>query len=385
MPSFSYAKGDFMPDAMHHIAQQPHIDDSIMAELLSAYTNDNWDYFAEVSELINPSACEPLPSTIDPSLLVISPDLDMDTETHDVILSSNTSDESSRESSPASMKMEMPEITGSQSSPLGTKQSPKSSDITSDKSSREFSPQSEKMERPEFTGSRSSSLRTEQSPTVSPPTFVTASQSSSLEGEASPTVFHVRPIPVTESHPREQNISKVPYPTPPPSQQSWHQQAYRQPYFPQQYYHQPMYAQPFYPPGAAPPFSPPIMATAPHPMGYNIQLPFTHFPSQVPMARFPLPFQYQPQNMPPMAQPIYQQQPQPQPQQQPYIGPYAVPPQLEHPQPAAPKRVFEFVNTTVPEGFVANPNNHGRWQVDKNGRRQYLNAPAAKRQCVRNG
>ncbi|KAJ5730001.1 uncharacterized protein N7483_004509 [Penicillium malachiteum] len=366
MPSFSYAEGDFMPDAMHHIAQQPHVDDMIMAELLTAYTNENWDYFAEVSEITNPSACEPLP-TIDPSLLVISPDKTEDTEMHDAILSDITSDESSRESSPLSEKMERPEFTDSQSSSLRTKKCPKSS---------------------------SSSVNNEESPTVlihTPPTSVTASQSSSLEGHASPAVFDTYPIPVSsesQSMDRNSYISEVPYPTPPPSQQSWHQQAYRQNYFAQQYYHHhhPIYAQSFYPPGAAPPFSPPMMATAPHPMGYNI-LPFAPFPPQTSMAQFPPQFQYHSQTMRPMPYPMYPQQqpPQPQPQQQPYSGPRALPPQQAHPQPAAPKRVFEFVNATVPEGFVANPNNHGRWQVDSNGKRQYLNAPAAKRQCVRNG
>ncbi|KAJ5732679.1 hypothetical protein N7493_004160 [Penicillium malachiteum] len=377
--------GDFMPDAMHHIAQHPHVEDSLMAELLTAYTNENWDYFSEVSELTTPSACENLPSAIDPSLLVIRPDLDADTEMHDAIFSPDIpSDESSRGSSEPSENLEKPENADSQSSSLKTEESSKSSSVKTDQSP---------------TG-----------PTNAPPISVTASQSSSLEREAPQAVFDTHPIPVSESQPmsRSSYNSEGPYPTPPPSQPEWYQQAFSQSYFPQQYYPQPIYAQSLYPPRAAPPFSPPVMAPAPHPMGYNIPLPFTQFtphiqshihaqiPSDVPMAPFPPQFQYHPQFMPPMAHPMYQ--PQPQPQQQPYIGPRAVPQPVPHhpvppqpvpsqsvnPQPTTPKRVFEFINTTVPEGFVANPNNHGRWQVDSNGQRHYLNAPAAKRQCVRN-
>ncbi|KAJ5707033.1 hypothetical protein N7488_006834 [Penicillium malachiteum] len=377
MPSLSYSQGDFMPDAMHHIAQHPHVEDSIMAELLTAYTNENWDYFAEVSELTTPSACENLPSTIDPSLLVIGPDLDADMEMHDAIFSPDIpSDESSRGSSVPSANVEKPEFTDSQSSSLRTEESPKSS-----------------------------SVKTDQSPTgrMDPlPTSVTASQSSPLERQAPRVVFNTRPIPVTQPQPmsRSPYNSEAQYPSPPLSQPEWYQHAYGQSYFPQQYYPQPIYAQSFYPPRAAPPFSPPVMAPAPHSMGYNITLPFTQFtphiqsqiPSDVSMAQFPHQSQYQPQFIPPMAHPMYQPQPQPQqpqPQPQPYLGPRAVPQpvpsQPANPQPTTPKRVFEFINTTVPRGFVANPNNHGRWQVDGNGQRHYLNAPAAKRQCIRKG
>ncbi|GAD99362.1 hypothetical protein TSTA_076430 [Paecilomyces variotii No. 5] len=53
-------------------------------------------------------------------------------------------------------------------------------------------------------------------------------------------------------------------------------------------------------------------------------------------------------------------------------------------QPAAPSRPrpvqqFTFAETSVPESFVANPNNHGRWQIDASGRRHYLNGPKNKR------
>lgn len=47
--------------------------------------------------------------------------------------------------------------------------------------------------------------------------------------------------------------------------------------------------------------------------------------------------------------------------------------------PQSNKRPFTFVDATVPENFMANPNNHGRWEVDASGRRRYLNAPRNKR------
>lgn len=50
--------------------------------------------------------------------------------------------------------------------------------------------------------------------------------------------------------------------------------------------------------------------------------------------------------------------------------------------PASNKRAFEFVEPTVPEKFVANPNNHGRWEIDSVGNRKYLNAPKVKRPRV---
>ncbi|KAL1877779.1 hypothetical protein Plec18167_004748 [Paecilomyces lecythidis] len=54
------------------------------------------------------------------------------------------------------------------------------------------------------------------------------------------------------------------------------------------------------------------------------------------------------------------------------------------PQSAAPSRPrpvqqFTFAETSVPESFVANPNNHGRWQIDASGRRHYLNGPKNRR------
>jgi hypothetical protein len=61
---------------------------------------------------------------------------------------------------------------------------------------------------------------------------------------------------------------------------------------------------------------------------------------------------------------------------------YPMPPRTIQPPPVSPvsnKRTFEFVEPEVPENFVANPNNHGRWQYDRHGNRHYLNAPKTKR------
>ncbi|KAF3389316.1 hypothetical protein F1880_004127 [Penicillium rolfsii] len=49
------------------------------------------------------------------------------------------------------------------------------------------------------------------------------------------------------------------------------------------------------------------------------------------------------------------------------------------PPPVSNKRTFEFIEPEVPESFVANPDNHGRWQYDRQGNRHYLNAPKTKR------
>lgn len=50
------------------------------------------------------------------------------------------------------------------------------------------------------------------------------------------------------------------------------------------------------------------------------------------------------------------------------------------PTPKLAKQTFEFLEPTVPVGFVANPNNHSRWEIDSAGKRHYMNAPKAKRQ-----
>lgn len=47
--------------------------------------------------------------------------------------------------------------------------------------------------------------------------------------------------------------------------------------------------------------------------------------------------------------------------------------------PVSNKREIHFLEPEVPQNFVANPNNHGRWDIDTNGNRYYLNAPKTKR------
>lgn len=55
------------------------------------------------------------------------------------------------------------------------------------------------------------------------------------------------------------------------------------------------------------------------------------------------------------------------------------PPAMSPPAPApSRKRTFEFVEPVVPKGFVANPDNHGRF-LYANGNRTYLNGPKNKR------
>jgi hypothetical protein len=58
---------------------------------------------------------------------------------------------------------------------------------------------------------------------------------------------------------------------------------------------------------------------------------------------------------------------------------FPMPPQALQTPPVSNKRTFEFIEPEIPENFVANPNNHGRWQYDRNGNRHYLNAPKTKR------
>ncbi|KAJ5183633.1 hypothetical protein N7492_001249 [Penicillium capsulatum] len=62
-------------------------------------------------------------------------------------------------------------------------------------------------------------------------------------------------------------------------------------------------------------------------------------------------------------------------------APPVSPPRPRQPTPKSPiKRTIEFMEPTVPYGFVANPNNHGRWSYDSAGNKHYLNAPKVKRQ-----
>ena len=87
-------------------------------------------------------------------------------------------------------------------------------------------------------------------------------------------------------------------------------------------------------------------------------------------------------------QPVYETWPtypvQPIVQSQQMYMPCAVPdnrPQQQAPNPPTTQtaQTFSFVQPTVPTGFVANPNNHGRWEYDRAGNRRYLNAPKDKK------
>lgn len=57
---------------------------------------------------------------------------------------------------------------------------------------------------------------------------------------------------------------------------------------------------------------------------------------------------------------------------------YPLPSPAPRQPPVSNKRTFEFVEPEIPDNFVANPNNHGRWQYDRSGNRHYLNAPKTK-------
>ena len=58
-----------------------------------------------------------------------------------------------------------------------------------------------------------------------------------------------------------------------------------------------------------------------------------------------------------------------------YPPTYPVPRPVRQLPPVSNKRSFQFVDPETPQNFVANPNNHGRWQFDRQGNRHYLNAP----------
>ncbi|KAJ5168282.1 uncharacterized protein N7482_003876 [Penicillium canariense] len=63
---------------------------------------------------------------------------------------------------------------------------------------------------------------------------------------------------------------------------------------------------------------------------------------------------------------------------------------MPHPAPPPPasipatskKRAFEFIEPEMPSNFIANPNNHGRWEFDSSGKRRYLNAPKLTKLCA---
>ena len=138
-----------------------------------------------------------------------------------------------------------------------------------------------------------------------------------------------------------------------------------------------------------------IPAAVSPPMAYNI------FPSQSHSAAVhptpvygtfnpymhPYPTFYPSQWVNPQYPPPIGQMPQPFPFMGPVMSAPPVPPMPPVPtaQPTrqmmlnAKKRAFEFVDPTVPQDFKANPNNHGRWQIDEAGNRHYLNAPKVPR------
>lgn len=62
-----------------------------------------------------------------------------------------------------------------------------------------------------------------------------------------------------------------------------------------------------------------------------------------------------------------------------YPPTYPVPRPVPQLPPVSNKRSFQFVDPEIPQNFVANPNNHGRWQYDRQGNRHYLNAPKRSR------
>ncbi|KAJ5086630.1 hypothetical protein NUU61_007937 [Penicillium alfredii] len=68
----------------------------------------------------------------------------------------------------------------------------------------------------------------------------------------------------------------------------------------------------------------------------------------------------------------------------PVSTPQLVPPQPVSPQPAAAQQNLSWADPTVPKDFVANPNNHARWEYDGTGKRNYLNAAKNKQQAVNN-
>jgi hypothetical protein len=104
-----------------------------------------------------------------------------------------------------------------------------------------------------------------------------------------------------------------------------------------------------------------------HPVGYPIQVPMYYCPTHY---------------HGPMSMPCQTEFGQPCPHLvylTPMLPTYPAPLPASQPPPVSNKRTFEFVEPEIPDNFVANPNNHGRWQYDRNGNRHYLNAPKTKR------
>jgi hypothetical protein len=145
------------------------------------------------------------------------------------------------------------------------------------------------------------------------------------------------------------------------------QQAYPLLYFPQQYHSQPMYSQQTFPPYGPDPNAQSTMATTPvYPISFNYTMPPYGYVSPQ--------YQHPYQMMPSMGAPINRQQS--------FAASASVtpsPPPKPSPELVSNKRTYSFINEMVPKNFVANPNNHGRWRFDRQGNREYLNGPAAKR------
>lgn len=68
----------------------------------------------------------------------------------------------------------------------------------------------------------------------------------------------------------------------------------------------------------------------------------------------------------------------PESQQVPKCSPPSRAPAKSKPQPKKQKE-FRFMEPEVPGDFVANPSNHGRWKIEGNGERTYLNASRVKK------
>lgn len=63
-------------------------------------------------------------------------------------------------------------------------------------------------------------------------------------------------------------------------------------------------------------------------------------------------------------------------------GPSSSAPALPRAGSMPTQKVFDFAKPQVPANFVANPGNHARWRIEKDGRRTYLNTSKGKQaQC----
>ncbi|KAJ5107884.1 hypothetical protein N7456_004559 [Penicillium angulare] len=353
----------------HEFAQHSHIDEETLVQLLSAYNREEWSIFGQIELSIRsqpPSSESSL--TVDPSLLELpskSDDLSgglpsdpIDLAVLDEILespvSSSSNDNDSTQSSNMSSDMVVDTVSNTVSNTVPSTVPDMVSNIVPDMSSN-------------IVPDMSSNIVPDMSSNIVPDmssNIVADMGFNTVADMVSNTSFQTgfNPFPYTMPNTvgnivpntmfnTVENTDPVllslfgkhgRWPRPPYNQQPFCQPYYGQPYLPPQ----PAYNQPMYPPSAAAPFTQPVYATAPmHPMGYN------PYPYMMP--------QYPVQMPPPMPRPM--------------------PRQMPRPQPTQPLKVFEFVDTTVPEGFVANPNNHARWEVDKDGTRHYLNAPAARR------